>query len=632
MGIFKRDYNYNPYFFNKIQPVGGIKFNPRSIVKGDGYEACLRIYDFPTSVNEFWLGKLIDIKDVTVTIDVETEDRSKALQSLNSAISENVDRANSLKNNIDIIEANNATSILMGLVNDITSRDEVIKLVTIRYYLSAKTEIELEEKIKQVLTKLEGLGYRGAVFLNEQEYEWKSLFLSAGEQKYLRNKRSGHPVPSISLGAGYLFHYVELNDPTGMFMGTSITGGNVIFDLFTKNEQRKSYNALAIGVMGSGKSTLLKKLSNNNAIVNNTLRILDITGEFKDLVNELEGKIVALDGSNGMINPLQIFATMINENTNEVQVEQSYMQHMSKVSMIYNFLSPEATQEEIREFERLLHDFYIIYGIEREKATSYKAEEYPTLSEFLNYIKGVFYEDEEKASIRKNLSDFRKKRLESIMLTIDNAIRNYGKLFDGHSSIEDLTKEQIVSFEIRTLTGVDKRIFNAQIFNVLSMLWNNALTQGLPEKKAFDEGKKTVEEAKKYLLLLDESHRIINSNNILAVDYLINFEREARKYFGGLIFATQSIRDVVPDVSNSEVFEKIRTLFELTQYKFIMQQDNNTKGVLSEIFSGQLTDTEINAIPNFSTGDCILVINGDKNIRFNIEISDREKYLFKGGA
>lgn len=632
MGIFKRDYNYNPYFFNKIQPVGGIKFNPRSIVKGDGYEACLRIYDFPTSVDEFWLGKLIDIKDVTVTIDVETEDRSKALQSLNSAISENVDRANSLKNNIDIIEANNATSILMGLVNDITSRDEVIKLVTIRYYLCAKTEIELEEKIKQVLTKLEGLGYRGAVFLNEQEYEWKSLFLSAGEQKYLRNKRSGHPVPSISLGAGYPFHYVELNDPTGMFMGTSITGGNVIFDLFIKNEQRKSYNALAIGVMGSGKSTLLKKLSNNNAIVNNTLRILDITGEFKDLVNELEGKIVALDGSNGMINPLQIFATMINENTNEVQVEQSYIQHMSKVSMIYNFLSPEATQEEIREFERLLHDFYIIYGIEREKATSYKAEEYPTLSEFLNYIKGVFYEDEEKASIRKNLSDFRKKRLESIMLTIDNAIRNYGKLFDGHSSIEDLTKEQIVSFEIRTLTGVDKRIFNAQIFNVLSMLWNNALTQGLPEKKAFDEGKKTVEEAKKYLLLLDESHRIINSNNILAVDYLINFEREARKYFGGLIFATQSIRDVVPDVSNSEVFEKIRTLFELTQYKFIMQQDNNTKGLLSEIFSGQLTDTEINAIPNFSTGDCILVINGDKNIRFNIEISDREKYLFKGGA
>ena len=155
MGIFKRDYNYNPYFFNKIQPVGGIKFNPRSIVKGDGYEACLRIYDFPTSVDEFWLGKLIDIKDVTVTIDVETEDRSKALQSLNSAISENVDRANSLKNNIDIIEANNATSILMGLVNDITSRDEVIKLVTIRYYLSAKTEIELEEKIKELLESAE---------------------------------------------------------------------------------------------------------------------------------------------------------------------------------------------------------------------------------------------------------------------------------------------------------------------------------------------------------------------------------------------------------------------------------------------------------------------------------------------
>lgn len=33
----------------------------------------------------------------------------------------------------------------------------------------------------------------------------------------------------------------------------------------------------------------------------------------------------------------------------------------------------------------------------------------------------------------------------------------------------------------------------------------------------------------------------------MAVDYAIAFEREARKYFAGLMFATQSIRDVVPE-------------------------------------------------------------------------------------
>ena len=631
MGL-RKEIEYNPYLLTTIQPVGGISFSERAIIKGDGYEACIRIYEFKTQVNDYWLEDLLNFEDVTTTIDVSTENQDKILEKINRSITEQITRAGDAPSNIDRIKATSEISKLQALVEDITQNEEIIKLVTVRYYVSALTLEELDIRIKEILIRLQNLGYRGAVCINEQEYEWQSLFSSATEQTYYTNKRVGKPLPSIFLGGGYPFHFTELNDPTGKYLGRTYTGGNVLFDIFTRNDYRKSFNALIVGLMGSGKSTLLKKLMMDNAIVNNTIRVLDISGEFKTLVEALGGKVIALDGTDGIINPLQIFATVVDEETNEVLEEQSYMLHLSKVSMLYQFISPTAEQSEIREFERLLHDFYIIYGIEREKATSYKAEEYPTLSEFLNYIKGVFYEDEEKASIRKNLSDFRKKRLESIMLTIDNAIRNYGKLFDGHSSIEDLTKEQIVSFEIRTLTGVDKRIFNAQIFNVLSMLWNNALTQGLPEKKAFDEGKKTVEEAKKYLLLLDESHRIINSNNILAVDYLINFEREARKYFGGLIFATQSIRDVVPDVSNSEVFEKIRTLFELTQYKFIMQQDNNTKGLLSEIFSGQLTDTEINAIPNFSTGDCILVINGDKNIRFNIEISDREKYLFKGGA
>ena len=164
------------------------------------------------------------------------------------------------------------------------------------------------------------------------------------------------------------------------------------------------------------------------------------------------------------------------------------------------------------------------------------------------------------------------------------------------------------------------------------MLWNNALTQGLVEKKAFDEGKKTVAEARKYLLLMDEAHKFINSNNMMAVDYLINYEREARKYFAGVVFATQSIRDVVPENVSNEALSKIKTLFELTQYKFIMQQDNNAKKSLKTIFDGQITENEIEAIPYMRTGECILSINGGDNIKFNIEASDEELKLFKGGA
>ncbi|MDM0612828.1 ATP-binding protein, partial [Clostridium perfringens] len=216
--------------------------------------------------------------------------------------------------------------------------------------------------------------------------------------------------------------------------------------------------------------------------------------------------------------------------------------------------------------------------------------------------------------------------------TIENLIVTYGKIFDGHSSIMDLTKENLISFEVRTLSSMDSKIFNAQMFNVLTMLWNNSLIQGLKEKRAYDEREKKIYEAVKYVLLIDEAHKFINSDNIMGVDFLEKFGREARKYFAGFIFATQNIRDVVPDIKNSKVAEKIKTLFELTQYKFIMQQDNNAKEVLDKIFLGQLTQSEVDSIPLLGTGETILSINGDKNLKFKVEISDKEDYLFKGGA
>ena len=632
MALFKKE-EYNPYLLNKIQPVGGIKFNNRNIVKGDGYEACIRIYDFPSWVNDFWLDNLLDIKDVISTIDIETEDRLKALNDINKSISENQTRMYDLKSNIDIIEASNNVATLQKLVMDMTISDEIIKLITIRYFINARTEQELEKKIKYVLDEIEMRGYRGKVLLNEQEYEWKSLFLSATEQKYLRNKRKGHPIPSATLGAGYPLNFVELNDPYGMFMGTTLTNGvrgNIILDLFAKTQTRKSYNSLVVGTMGAGKSTLLKKVVKNHTIVGNTVRILDVAGEFRSLVLDLGGKIVSLDGSSGIINPLHIYATIIDENTNEVLIEQSYMQHISKLSIMYKLLAPNSQDDELREFEKLIVTFYKDYGIDREKATEYKAEEYPTLSEFYKYIKDNYFEDDD--NVKKNLSRFRQKRIEDIASTIENLIVTYGKIFDGHSSIMDLTKENLISFEVRTLSSMDSKIFNAQMFNVLTMLWNNSLIQGLKEKRAYDEREKKIYEAVKYVLLIDEAHKFINSDNIMGVDFLEKFGREARKYFAGFIFATQSIRDVVPDINNSEVAKKIKTLFELTQYKFIMQQDNNAKEVLDKIFLGQLTQSEVDSIPLLGTGETILSINGDKNLKFKVEISDKEDYLFKGGA
>lgn len=80
------------------------------------------------------------------------------------------------------------------------------------------------------------------------------------------------------------------------------------------------------------------------------------------------------------------------------------------------------------------------------------------------------------------------------------------------------------------------------------------------------------------------------------------------------------------------MFEKIKTMFDLTQYKFIMQQDSNALDTLSNVFNGQLSDSELSSIPRLEQGNCILSINGLGNISFSIEASSEELELFKGGA
>lgn len=521
---------------------------------------------------------------------------------------------------------------LQGLINDITQHEEVIKLVTIRYYVSSLTLEELDIRVKDVLETIKNKGYRGAVCINEQEYEWKSLFESPTTQSYFRNKRVGESIPSIYLGGGYPFHFIELSDPTGMYLGRSRTDGNVLFDIFTMNDFRKSYNGLVVGLMGAGKSTLLKKLLKNTSIVGNMVRVFDIVGEFRELVLERGGKVIALDGTDGIINLLQIFATIVDEETNEVLEEQSYMNHISKVSMIYRCISPNAKQSEVREFERVLREFYREYGIESNKATTYKANEYPIMEDLLLYVKEELYEDVEKKIVRRTLTDTRRERLEYIELNISSMVYDYGKLFNGYTTLENFYDEQIVSFEIKNLSQFDRRVFNAQTFNIMTMLWNNALKKGSVAKNLYDNREVSFEDSQKFFVLIDEAHKFINTDNLLAVDYAISFEREARKYFAGIMFATQSIRDFVPENISSEALHKIKTLFELTQYKFIMQQDNNSKEALKEIFAGQITESEIERVPTFKKGECILAINGYKNIKLNIEISDKEKQLFAGGA
>src|SRR5699024_5270550 len=135
-------------------------------------------------------------------------------------------------------------------------------------------------------------------------YEWQSLFLPYEQQIRFPNKRDGKGMPAITLASGLPYHFSELNDRTGSFLGTSFTVGNVLFDLFHKDKLRRFYNAFVVGNMCARKSNTLRKLLMDNEARVNFIRGFDVTGEFTTLVSALGGQYISLDGSDEIINPL----------------------------------------------------------------------------------------------------------------------------------------------------------------------------------------------------------------------------------------------------------------------------------------------------------------------------------------
>ncbi|MBX4163526.1 VirB4 family type IV secretion system protein [Priestia megaterium] len=628
----KQKKGYNPHFVAQIQPQGGVSFKENLVRNGDGYSTCIHIYEYPTNVNDFWLEPIMNMPNAITTLDVVSDERKQVVEAINKNMSEQNARHVNAKENIDRMDAQEQYLDMKELYRQVTN-GEVIKRIHLRIYIAEKTIPDLEKRLKEVIHHLETHNFRGSIFLNEQEYEWESLVTHFDIQKKYPNKRKGKEIPALALAGGFPFHFTHLDDPYGTYQGTTRTGGSVIFDLFHKDQQRKSYNAVLMGLMGAGKSTFLKKVTTDNAIKGYKIRGFDIVGEFESLVRELGGKQIALDGSEGQINPLQVFKT------HEHEIN-SFTQHLSKLTVFYRFIAPEAKDDELKEYEKLLRKLYIqkqLWNDEkgaRNHITGLSPEAYPTFSEFLHLIRQELYTNEETREHRPNLGEYRKRRLELIELNIENLVETYAHLFDGISTIEDFNDEQVVFFSIRHLSKLKDEIAQAQLFNVMSLLWDGMLQNGEPQLVAYTKGTLAFEDAIRYLIVIDEAHHIVNTKkgNEHALDFLTEFSREARKYFAGLIYASHLISDFVPDGSEQTAIEKIKKLFDLTQYKFIMQQDDNNLDTIQRVFKTGITDSELAEIPKLPIGDVLLCIKSVKNILFHIEIDEEEKVLYGGGA
>ena len=628
--------DYDPVLIHKTQPINGIKAHENYLTLGDSYMTCIHVYRLPDIIRRHWLVPPFQMDNVTVVADVRPLNIDTVRDSINKTYDEHASRLSQAHNLGDSKDARIAMARLEELLDEINNLGTGMLEFELRIYVCGRTFEEMERRAAEVereLTRREFTEYSRDI--NEQLADYQRLFVSADEMKKTIYARKGIPLPSNIIAQGAPFYFVGMKDQQGFYLGaTEYKGGQgaVIFDP-NRNDGffRKSYDALICGKKSSGKSTTLKMLVEHQFATGNRVRIIDVTGEFGKLVKNLGGVIVKMDGSDDseMLNPLEILRTGENDT-------QNYLKHISKLGLMYKLKSPKAKDNEISLFKTMLKKLYIKFGIvESEETNEYRnitgldSDKYPIFSDFLNLL------NDEINTISRSRSKDKEYQINilcEIRFVIEDIVKSFGALFNGHTTIPGIIDADVVSYDISEVSKMGGTVYDMQLFNVLSIAYDSCLTTGIKMKELYDSGKITADEAIHHNIIIDEAQKSINYTKPFAVDYIFDIMSQDRKYFVGVWLATQNISTFC-NTNDDAVSAQIRSLFELCQYKMIFQQDEVSVPVLQAAFGSILTPEQITMVPKLVERQMMFIVSPVLTIPLTChQISKSKQAYFGGGA
>lgn len=643
-----KEKGYDLDFLKQIMPQGGIQFDEGYAIYGNGYSRCVTVYRYTKHPALFWLAALMNNPYTIATLDTRTDENQQIINQINRALDELEDRSGNERKATDRNKSAQEYLELAEYAQSLTSNGEISKQTKIRIHVYGNTVEEVDERAQELITQLKGMDYQAVTYLHKTKRDWQSLFTMSEEQGQWFGDIRGQSLPSVNIGGGFPFHHQTLKDPGGTHYGETMTGGPFVWNATYKNSVRLSTNTLLLGMMGAGKSTVLKMITETHLAKGDSIWGFEKGKDFIPLLNEYDGTIVRLDGSDGMINPLEVFATRTYDEAAEknlkavktkelmINEEASYRSHLDKVVYQVQLVSPHLKGTMKSEFRTYLSQFYEVYGTVPKgfgsgqsrnrqseiKVTGLEPEDYPTFSEFLNYLHQL--ELPGASQEKKN----RKEALESI---IEDLCKTYGMIFDGHSTIKHLNTKQFVFFDIDSIDGLDRGVQQSQMYLAMTLIWNQALLQGRKQRRLIKEGKLDEQDFQRFLAVIDECHNIVNPNFIETVNYVTNFQREMRKVEAMTVLATQSPQEMVPENMTSDKFSELKKVFEFSSTKIFMRMDDSILEHIKDLVGKSMTSSELESIPQQGQGDAVINFGSKETLRVHFRPNARQLKLYDGG-
>ncbi len=631
--------NYDLDFLAQVQPQGNMQVHSRYIEMGDGYLTVLRIYRYPAQgLGRFYGVPITNNPNTMSVVSVGTEDQDAIQKKIDTAAGEQYSRISGKNKVFDNLSASGKYKDLVNLLNRMSREHEVVKRLYIRVFVYAATLDELEKRCRKIIH--DNHMFRFGRYASEQLDDFQSIFVPTMREKSMINKPARTPIDAENLTGFYPFNHIKLDDPKGSYYGYTQTRGEVMFDPFQRDDIRTRSFFFVTGNAGMGKSTLLKKMNDDVFSRGAFIRNFDVSSEYTSQTKDQSGVVISLDKPEYLINPFEIFPTEIDDDGTSNEIG-SFDRQIDKLKNMFKFFNPQATPDDTTMLDKWLNKFYEKQNIWVANAAKVQPdikvtnlylprEAYPTLEDF------VLFANEQKrtatSDIRRRPTNIDEISMNRITSTFQSLLTNKGTMFNGITRFPDLSNEQVVTFNLRGLQAQGQNVFNAQVYQVLTLLSGEITKNGLSQRHLLQTGDITEDDAKWYYLNLDEVENLITPHFSFGVEYLASLMEQMRKNNCAITMAAPTIKDLIMNVnSDNPYIIAVQKIFSLFQINFFFQISNDDLPRLKVALGQSTSMAELQGLTTLRRGECLMNINGDRNIRFFVDITNEEKRRYGGG-
>ncbi|MBS0949216.1 type IV secretion system protein VirB4 [Weissella minor] len=633
---------YDLELIQRVQNQSPTIFHSDFIDYGGGAATIVSIYDFPNQPQaQMWLRRLLDTKNTITLMKIGTENKAKLAKVINANLNGNSQILDDKwQNSQRKIEAQHDLNQNVNDLNDALNGREVYKRVYLRFMLVANSVEQVKQDYRDFKDKVSD--YKVKIYAGEMATQAQQFFIPASQVPNYGLGDKGFPMKAYPLSGTYPFNQTFLSDPRGAYIGNSFQKGEIMFDpSFVDGKTRNTAFHVVLGDSGTGKTVYMHQLIDPLFARGDIIWTLDSTRRYIPHFKKLSGLILTMDGTKNMINPLHVYATVLDEN-GKIDAPNSFLQHVQRFVTFYSTLNSESDKRELSILSDYLTRYYISLGLwayhpeehlDELKATrALDASQYPTLEEFQAYMETQVY------SAHAHTVGY----VQQIVSNLRTMINNYGAMINGHTTVPNLQQEQVVLFDTAGIASGAPKLYSALYYNVLSLMNSYVVMNGFKQQQRQDAGEFSAETMLKgqgapryFWWIQDEANDVFNAHNPMGTELADRMMQQQRKNYFGFFAIFPGLKDVIPEGTqvDSAGARAVSDFFNRFSYQHLFRlPSKETERLKAYISKSDMTDAQFDTINELERGQYLLNIRGFQATFVTlIEPSDEEKRLYKGG-